>query len=118
MSGVEARGKSVRIYFQYKGERCRETLPGGNNPANVAQAKRMVEIIEYEIQTGTFDYARHFPNSAKLVDKRPNGGTVTMANHFAAWKKAGLPLGSHDYQVLATEGWGNAGGNSKYTITT
>lgn len=70
------------------------------------------------------------------VDKRPGSGTVTMANHFAAWEKVGLKLGTtHDYQVcilrwknafgmtktkkqvLATEGWGNAGGNSKYTVS-
>ena len=67
MSGVEARGNSVRIYFQYDGDKCRESLPGGNTPANVAQAKRLLAIIEYEIQAGTFDYARHFPNSARLV---------------------------------------------------
>ncbi|KAK0614437.1 glycoside hydrolase family 11 protein [Immersiella caudata] len=52
------------------------------------------------------------------VSKRPGSGTVTMQNHFDAWKKAGLNLGSqHDYQVLATEGWGNAAGNSKYTLS-
>ncbi|WP_455910704.1 Arm DNA-binding domain-containing protein [Pseudomonas putida] len=68
MSGVEARGNSVRIYFQYDGGKCRESLPGGNTPANVAQAKRLLAIIEYEIQAGTFDYARHFPNSARLVE--------------------------------------------------
>ncbi|KAK3938861.1 concanavalin A-like lectin/glucanase domain-containing protein [Diplogelasinospora grovesii] len=50
-------------------------------------------------------------------DKRPGGGTVTTQNHFDAWAKAGLKLGSMDYQVLATEGWGNAGGNSKYTLS-
>lgn len=32
------------------------------------------------------------------------GGTVTVANHFAAWTKAGLTLGTHNYQILATEG--------------
>jgi len=68
MNGVEARGKSVRIYFQYNGEKYWESIPGGNTPAMVAQAKRLVEIIEYEIQIGTFDYARHFPNSAKLIE--------------------------------------------------
>ncbi len=68
MSGVEARGNSVRIYFNYQGVRCRESLLGGNNPATVAHAKRMVEIIDYEIETGTFDYSRHFPNSPKLVE--------------------------------------------------
>ena len=68
MSGVEARGNSVRIYFNYEGTRCRESLPGGNTPANVAHAKRLVEIINYEIQSGTFDYSRHFPNSTRLVE--------------------------------------------------
>jgi integrase len=34
----------------------------------VAQAKRLIAIIEYEIQAGAFDYARHFPNSARLVE--------------------------------------------------
>ena len=48
---------------------------------------------------------------------RPGGGSVTVQNHFDAWAKAGLNLGQHDYQTLATEGWGNAGGNSKYTIS-
>ncbi|KAK3306114.1 glycoside hydrolase family 11 protein [Chaetomium strumarium] len=62
---------------------------------------------------GTSTFWQYISNR---VDKRPGGGTVTLANHFAAWKRAGLNLGTHDYQVLATEGWGNAGGNSKYTI--
>ena len=48
---------------------------------------------------------------------RPNGGTVNVQAHFDAWAKAGLNLGTHDYQTLATEGWGNAGGNSKYTLS-
>lgn len=37
--------------------------------------------------------------------------------HFDAWAKQGLNLGTLDYQVLATEGWGSAGGSSNYTIT-
>jgi len=67
MSGVEARGNSVRIYFNYEGAKCRESIPGGNTPANVAHAQRLVDIIDHEIQAGTFDYSRHFPNSPKLV---------------------------------------------------
>jgi len=63
---------------------------------------------------GTSTFWQYISNR---VDKRPNGGTVTLANHFNAWSKAGLNLGQHNYQVLATEGWGNAGGNSKYTVS-
>src|SRR5689334_10564168 len=80
MSGVEARGNSVRIYFQHNGEKCRESIPGGNTPAIVAQARRLVDIIEYEIQAGTFDYARHFPNSSKLVEN-------TFGHYLDLWLK-------------------------------
>ncbi|KAG9229411.1 putative endo-1,4-beta-xylanase 1 [Amylocarpus encephaloides] len=50
-------------------------------------------------------------------DMRPNNGTITTANHFKAWADKGMKLGAMNYQVLATEGWGNAGGSSKNTIS-
>lgn len=46
--------------------------------------------------------------------RRPAGrdDAITFANHVAAWRRAGLRLGSLDYQVLATEGFGSTGAAS------
>jgi endo-1,4-beta-xylanase len=40
------------------------------------------------------------------------GGTVTVGNHFNAWTATGLQLGSHDYQIVATEGYFSTGSAS------
>jgi len=38
-----------------------------------------------------------------------SSGTVTLAAHFNAWAGFGMKLGSHDYQILAVEGYFSAG---------
>jgi endo-1,4-beta-xylanase len=33
------------------------------------------------------------------------GGTISVANHFNAWRNAGLQIGTPNYQIMATEGY-------------
>ncbi|KAK6952103.1 hypothetical protein Daesc_006634 [Daldinia eschscholtzii] len=68
---------------------------GTYNPASQAQKKGSVTT-----DGGTYDIYR--------TQKR-TGGTVTTGNHFAAWEKAGLKLGTHNYMIVATEGYFSSG---------
>lgn len=36
---------------------------------------------------------------------------ITFANHVQAWRKLGMTLGTMNYQVMATEGFGSEGGS-------
>lgn len=76
--GVEVRGNRVRVYFRYEGELCREPIPGDATVENVANAERLVGIINYEIKAGTFSYARHFPDSPRVK-------TNTLGHYIDLW---------------------------------
>lgn len=76
--GVEVRGNRVRVYFRYQGELCREAMPGDASPENIAQAERLVGMINYEIKAGTFSYARHFPESPRVK-------TNTLGHYMDLW---------------------------------
>lgn len=44
--------------------------------------------------------------------QKRTGGSVNMQAHFNAWSQSGLQLGSHDYQIVATEGYFSSGSSN------
>lgn len=49
--------------------------------------------------TSTFQQFWSIRNTTRV------GGTVNTQEHYDAWNTAGMHLGSHNYMILATEGY-------------
>src|SRR5262249_7721533 len=77
---------SIEIDFYYKHVRCRERLKLKPTPQNLNFAAKLKARIEHEINTGEFDYRKHFPDSrkARLFATVP-GDNLTIEDYIKTW---------------------------------
>ena len=77
---VKTRGNSLYLDFYYQGIRQRPALGLEPTKANMLHAERLYSAIQHEISIGTFDFAKHFPNSKKsIVQNYTNNKTISQA---------------------------------------
>lgn len=67
------------------GQRCRERIRLTPNSKNLKWAANLKARIEHEIATGTFDYARHFPESPRA---RGSVAGVRLSDALSAYCKS------------------------------
>lgn len=67
MGSVNVRPQTGKLFldFRYRGQRFREQTALNDTKANRRKVQLFLERIEAEITLGTFDYAKHFPNSPR-----------------------------------------------------
>ena len=53
--------------FRYAGQRCREQTALPDSPANRKNLSKVLQLIEADISSGTFDYQRYFPSSRNVA---------------------------------------------------
>ncbi|RSL56629.1 Endo-1,4-beta-xylanase B [Fusarium euwallaceae] len=90
---------------------------GTYNPSSGATKKGEVTVdgSVYDIYTSTrtnapsIEGTRTFQQYWSVRRSKRSSGSVNTGAHFNAWSNVGLKLGSHDYQILAVEGYYSSG---------
>jgi len=109
-SGVEIREASIRLAFSIGGRAHRETLTSGGKPiaptaANIKHAHRVIAQIRAEIRAGTFELARHFPDSPRAQQQPAE--VRTFSKLATAWlaTKGELTAATRGQYENAVEVW-------------
>lgn len=84
--GVRSVGEdTIQIDFRYKGERCRERVRLAPTKANLAYCRGWKRRIEEEIAHGTFDYAKHFPESKRAKDLKESEAGPRLGDYMRGY---------------------------------
>jgi len=102
----EISDSSYEISFAYKGERCRERVKAKPCPANTRKLIRFRAAIMHAIEKGEFDYAKTFPDSARVARfAEMLGDVLTVEKYFDTWltrKKTEVKASTYQgYRLIA-----------------
>nr|WP_300312860.1 DUF3596 domain-containing protein [Halomonas sp.] len=90
--GVEVHGPSLRIWFMWRGKRCRESIGLIPTRANIKHAAQQRAAVTHAIKLGTFDYAEWFPDSKHVDGKGPvrNARVQEVAERYLKLKSVDI----------------------------
>jgi len=97
-TGVENHGGTLRIWFNFKGKRVRESLGVPDTAKNRKIAGELRTSVCFAIRTGSFDYAAQFPDSPNLKAFGVSKKEITVKDLEEKWldlKKMEISANAH-----------------------